>query len=180
VKINDPVVVAEVTKLHEEYEEALVSNDVAKLVTFFWESPLALRFGVNENLYGAEAITEFRKRRSPVGLARASSHVQIVTFGDDSAIVTLEFIRNQNGLQRNGRQSQVWRKFADGWKIVSAHVSFMLEFTIDHAAALVNLPIPAALRAGVSDNLERTTKIARGLLDFPLHEDIGPAGVFEP
>ena len=36
--INDPEVVAQIAALHEQYEAALVSNDVEKLVTFFWDS----------------------------------------------------------------------------------------------------------------------------------------------
>ena len=48
--INDPVVVAEITALHEQYEAALVSNNVEKLQAFFWDSRLALRFGVSEKV----------------------------------------------------------------------------------------------------------------------------------
>ena len=61
--INDPAVVAEVTALHAEYEAALMSNDIKKLTTFFWDSPMAIRFGVRENLYGAAEIEAFRKAR---------------------------------------------------------------------------------------------------------------------
>ncbi len=41
--VNDSDVVAEVRALHEEYETALATNDVATLTRFFWNSPLALR-----------------------------------------------------------------------------------------------------------------------------------------
>src|SRR6185295_17547066 len=119
--VNDPGVVAELGALHKEYEAALVGNDVDKLTGFFWDSRLALRFGVRENLYGAEEIEAFRKARSPAGLNREISNVRIVTFGDDCGIVTLEFRRSQPSASPAGRQSQVWRKFEDGWRIVSAH-----------------------------------------------------------
>src|SRR6266852_2388763 len=109
--VNDPKVAAEIAVLHEEYEAALVSNDVQKLITFFWDSPHALRFGVNESLYGAKQIEEFRQNRPPMDLAREVLHLKIVTFGDDCAVVTLEFVRAVQGVRRNGRQSQVWRKF---------------------------------------------------------------------
>src|SRR3954468_10359172 len=131
--INDPVVVAQIADLHEQYETALVSNDIERLQAFFWNSELALRFGVSENLYGAEEIGEFRRHRPAINLQRKVSRLQIVTFGDDSAIVTLEFIRVFRGLHRRGRQTQMWRKVEDGWKIVSAHVSFMAESYLDHA-----------------------------------------------
>jgi ketosteroid isomerase-like protein len=177
--INDPVVVAEITALHRRYEEALVSNDVATLQELFWDSSLALRFGVSENLYGAEQIGEFRKNRSPVDLRREVLNLRIVTFDSDCAIVTLEFLRYNQGLPRSGRQSQVWRKFDDGWKIVSAHVSFMAESYMHKAAAYIGLPIPPQYRDGVRLNLERSALIARPLLEFALNDDIESAAVFE-
>src|SRR5260370_20028487 len=118
--INDPAVTATIAALHEEYEKALVSNEVEKLMHFFWGSPLALRFGVKESLYGSEEIERFRKNRTPVDLERRVSNLQIVVFGTDTAIVTLEVDRNVQGVPRYGRQSQVWRKFEEGWKIVSS------------------------------------------------------------
>jgi len=178
--INDPVVVAEVTALHEQYEAALVGNDVETLTGFFWDSPLALRFGVGESLYGASEIEAFRKARSPIGLQREVLNLKVVTFGQDTASVTLEFRRKAGGLLRHGRQSQVWRKFAEGWKIVSAHVSFTPDSYLDHAAALAALPIAAEYRAGVQQNLELAAEIARPLLGFPLSPEIEAAPTFEP
>ncbi len=64
--INDPEVTAEILALHEEYEEALVGNNVEKLTAFFWDSFHALRFGVVESLYGSAEIEAFRKARSAV------------------------------------------------------------------------------------------------------------------
>jgi len=178
--INDPVVVAQITALHQRYEEALISNDVTTLQELFWDSSLALRFGVNENLYGAEQIGEFRKNRSPVDLRREVSNLRIVTFDDDCAIVTLEFLRNTQGIPRAGRQSQVWRKLDEGWKIVSAHVSFMAESYIHQAAAYIGLPIPSQYRDGVRLNLERSAMIARPMLEYALNDDTESAAVFEP
>src|SRR5258707_13140831 len=142
--INDPQVVAQIAALHEQYEAALVSNDVEKLVTFFWNSPYALRFGVTESLYGARAIDEFRRNRPPMDLARQVSNLTIVAFGKDCAIVTLEFDRTFQGSPRHGRQSQVWRKVDEGWRIVSAHVSIVPPSYSELAAPLVGLPIPPA------------------------------------
>lgn len=178
--INDPVVVAELTALHEKYEAALVSNHVEKLQEFFWDSPQALRFGIGENLYGAEEISNFRRNRSPVGLEREPLNVQVVTFGADTGVVTLEFVRNIGGVRRHGRQSQFWRKFDEGWKIVSAHVSFMVQSYLDFAAAMVRLPIPADLRGKVQVNLDRSAAIAAPLLDYPLTVQNEGAAVFEP
>jgi hypothetical protein len=176
VAINDPGVVAEVRALHEEYETALVSNDVAKLTRFFWDSPLALRFGVRENLYGADQIETFRKSRPPIGLDRKMLNVQIVTFGSDCAIVTLEFLRGGH----HGRQSQTWWKFPDGWKVVSAHVSFMYETYAEQSAALVGLPVPTENSFAVTQNIERAIRIAAPVLGHVLTEEIQSAPRFEP
>jgi ketosteroid isomerase-like protein len=178
--INDPAVTATIAALHEEYEMALVSNDVEKLMHFFWGSPLALRFGVNESLYGSEEIEAFRKNRPAVDLERRISNLQIVALGTDTAIVTLEFDRNVQGVPRHGRQSQVWRKFDQGWKIVSAHVSLVPLSYIDEASAVVGLPITAEYREGVRQNIERAGIIAKPLLAFEMDEMTEGAPVFVP
>ncbi len=176
--LNDPAVVAEVNALHEAYEAALVGNDVEKLTEFFWDSALALRFGASESLYGAEEILAFRKARPANDLARSVSNLRIVTFGPDTAIVTLEFDRNTGGVLRHGRQSQVWRKMPEGWKIVSAHVSLVPEDFMTHAAVQVGLPIPAEYRDGVRLNLERSRAIAEPLLALQLDGSVESATVF--
>jgi hypothetical protein len=121
--INDPPVLAELASLYPRYEEALVSNDVDTLVQMFWASPLVVRFGATENLYGIKEIEAFRKGRSPANLSRQVSHLQITSFGTDFASITLEFERLVNGVRLRGRQSQTWVRLAEGWRIVAAHVS---------------------------------------------------------
>lgn len=121
--INDPQVVAELANLYPRYEEALVLNDVDTLVQMFWASPLVVRFGATENLYGIEEIEAFRKGRSPANLSRQVSHLQITSFGTNFASITLEFERLVEGAHRRGRQSQTWVRLAEGWRIVAAHVS---------------------------------------------------------
>ncbi len=121
--INDPEIVAELEALYPKYEAALMANDAETLTRMFWASPHAMRFGVTENLYGIDEIDAFRKSRSPANLARIVKHLDIVTFGRDFASVTLEFERTVNGKIVSGRQSQVWVRFPEGWRIVSAHVS---------------------------------------------------------
>ncbi|MEQ1886871.1 MAG: oxalurate catabolism protein HpxZ [Bryobacteraceae bacterium] len=180
MKLNDPAVVAEITALHDRYETALVSNDVEILTAFFWDSPHALRFGVAESLYGAEEILAFRQARAAVDLARKIFKTKIVTFGDDSAITTIEFLRIVGGIRHHGRQTQVWRKLPEGWKIVSAHVSLVPQSFMDHAAQQVGLPIPDSLREGVRINLERTKVIAKPLLEMTLSAATEAAPVFEP
>jgi hypothetical protein len=123
--INDPEIVAELQSLYPRYEQALMANDAEALTKMFWASPHALRFGVTENLYGIDEIEAFRKGRSGVNLARTVKRLDVVTFGSDFGSVTLEFERTINGKTTSGRQSQVWVRFPEGWRIVSAHVSML-------------------------------------------------------
>lgn len=122
--INLPEVLAEVTQAFNRYEQALVSNDVAVLDELFWNHPLTLRYGVNENLYGYEAIKAFRSGRPAQGLSRDVLRTVITTYGRDFATANIEF-RRQNS-ERSGRQSQTWMRTAQGWRVVSAHVSLLL------------------------------------------------------
>ena len=123
--INDPKIVAEMTALYSKYEAALIGNDVETLTAMFWDSPHALRFGAMENLHGIEEIAAFRKARPGVHLARTIKRLDVVTFGSDFGSVTLEFERKVGDQTVLGRQSQVWVRLAEGWKIVSAHVSLL-------------------------------------------------------
>jgi len=123
--INHPDLISELTSLYLQYETALVENDIATMDSLFWDSPHVVRFGATENLYGSEAVRTFRQNRPPKNLAREIFNLTVVTFADDTAAITLEFRRKIDGVLRHGRQSQMWRKFPDGWKVVSAHVSLM-------------------------------------------------------
>jgi hypothetical protein len=125
LQINDPETLAELQALYPQYETALVTNDVETLTRMFWASPHAMRFGVTENLHGIDEIEAFRKGRSPANLARIVRRLDIVTFGKDFGSVTLEFERTANGKTTLGRQSQVWVRLPEGWRIVSAHVSVL-------------------------------------------------------
>lgn len=178
--INDPAVVREILALHQEYEAALVGNDIAKLTELFWDSSQALRFGVGESLYGAAEIDAFRKARPAINLEREVFNLGIVTFGSSHATVTIEFKRMASGILRHGRQSQVWVKFPEGWKIVSAHVSFTPTSYMESAASLIGLQIPAEYAEGVRQNIERSAQIAAPLLAYSLSEEIESAQVFRP
>lgn len=123
--INQPDLVAELTELYLQYETALIENNLDVLDDLFWESPDVVRFGATENLYGIHEIRQFRRDRPTQDLSREISNLKVVTFGEDTASVTLEFARMTKGGLRQGRQSQMWRKLPEGWKIVSAHVSIL-------------------------------------------------------
>ena len=124
-EINDRALVAEITTLYMEYEQALCSNDIETMDRLFWDSTEVIRLGATENLYGIEEIRAFRQGRPAVNLEREILKLKVVTFDQDTASVVLEFKRLINDIARYGRQSQMWRKFPEGWKIVFAHVSFL-------------------------------------------------------
>ena len=118
--LDDPQVLAEVTAAFHDYERALMADDIAALDRLFHASPATVRYGVGEVLYGIDAIREFRKGRGGSPQRRLGT-VAIAAYGQDFATANAEFFRE--GSARRGRQSQAWVRFADGWKIVAAHVS---------------------------------------------------------
>jgi ketosteroid isomerase-like protein len=122
-ELNIPEVVAEVTATFQRYERALVANDIEALDALFWNNPNTLRFGIAENLYGYEAIASFRSSRAPIDLTRYLKNTVIVTYGRDFATANTEFQRV--GSSVIGRQSHVWVRTGDGWRIAAAHVSLM-------------------------------------------------------
>ena len=125
--IDLPDVLAEVTAQFARYEAALVSNDVAVLDELFRNDSRTLRYGINENLYGYEAIMAFRAGRSPVGLMRKTARTVITTYGRDTAVASTLFYRDVWAGSKVGRQMQTWVRFPEGWRIVAAHVSIIDE-----------------------------------------------------
>ncbi len=123
--INDPAILAEVTERFEAYESALGANDLATLDGFFWDSPHVLRYGVGENLTGIDMIRAFRRGRVGGSPPRTLHNTVVTTWGRDFATTNTEF-RRVNSV-RIGRQTQVWVRMPEGWRIVAGHVSMMQE-----------------------------------------------------
>ena len=119
-----PEIVAEVEACFADYETALIRNDVAALTAMFSDLPQTIRYGINENLYGAKEIHAFRAGRSPVGLSRQLSRTVISTYGRDFAIASTMFER-ATAPGKIGRQMQSWVRMPQGWRIVAAHVSLI-------------------------------------------------------
>lgn len=120
--INDESVHAEVSRLFQLYEDALVSNNVVVLDELFWADERTIRYGGAENLYGSAEILAFRKARSAQGLSRQLSRTVITTYGADFATCSTLFERD-NVPGKIGRQMQTWVRMPVGWRIVAAHVS---------------------------------------------------------
>jgi hypothetical protein len=123
LQINLPTPLAELNQVFDQYEDALIHNKVDVLDALFWNSLHTLRYGAKENLFGYDQIKAFRASRPAVGLVRDIVDRHIVTFGDAMGVANVTFRRLNE--PRIGRQSQTWVKFADGWCVVSAHVSWM-------------------------------------------------------
>jgi LmbE family N-acetylglucosaminyl deacetylase len=121
--IDHPAVLEAVTAAFYRYEKALISNDIAVLDELFWEDARTVRFGATENLYGIAQIRDFRNARPSQGLERLLRHTVITAYGEEMAVASTEFTRENS--ERVGRQMQTWVKFPCGWRIVAAHVSLM-------------------------------------------------------
>lgn len=120
MQINKSKIVTEIEEQVMRYEKALVNNEIAVLNELFWHSEHTVRLGGSENLFGFDAIAQFRSNRSTKGLDRVVEKVSVSTFGEQLACAHVIFSRPGQPL---GRQSQTWVKIDQQWRIVSAHVS---------------------------------------------------------
>ncbi len=127
MQINIPEVLEELTVAFEEYERALLANEPEVLISLFWRDPRTVRYGVAENLYGSNEIAAYRKTRAGQGGApqRKTTRTVITTYGRDFGTTNIEYIRTMSG--KAGRQSQAWMRTPDGWRIVAAHVSLLVD-----------------------------------------------------
>ncbi|MBD0266852.1 oxalurate catabolism protein HpxZ [Pseudanabaena sp. FACHB-2040] len=125
MEMNLPEVVAEVRAAFDRYEAALINNEVAVLDELFWQSPHTVRYGATENLYGYDAIATFRASRPALDLQRSLTKTVITTYGQDFATANTEFRKTAS--DKLGRQTQTWLRTPEGWRVVSAHVSFLPE-----------------------------------------------------
>ncbi|WP_122812969.1 oxalurate catabolism protein HpxZ, partial [Pseudomonas viridiflava] len=116
--INLPHVVAEVSHAFTDYERALLANELTTLDAYFWNAEHTVRYGVAENLHGADTIARYRRQCQPVGPGRTLLRTVISTFGEDFATVSTEF--HDGVTQRLGRQMQTWVRLEGGWKVVAA------------------------------------------------------------
>lgn len=121
--MNDPKTVREITDIVKAYDKALIENDLDAINAFFLNSEEIVRYGPNENLYGAKAIAAFRAARPAGPKPRSVTAIHVIVTGKDHAIAHTEFFTP--GSDKCGRQTQCWSRFPDGWKIIGAHVSYI-------------------------------------------------------
>ena len=121
VGLDRPEVVADVAAAFGRYEQALGDGDVAVLTELFWDDGRCVRFGVADRQQGAGEIAAWRREHPTVPAGRRLSGTRVLAIDDRTAVVTTLF--GYPGGRIEGRQSQTWVRFADGWRIVAAHVS---------------------------------------------------------
>ena len=121
MKINIPAVHAEITDAFWRYTNALIVNDIDTVIGLFWHSEHTLRYGVAENLYGMAAIAKFRNGQRGNTIEREVTRLVITSYGQDYGTANSEILRIDTG--EAGRMSHTWVRFAEGWRIVAAHVS---------------------------------------------------------
>lgn len=126
-QIDDPRVLAELTAVFEDYERALMANDLAALDAFFWSDARVTRYGIADRQWGADALAAWRAGVPAPTFTRQLLHPRVLGLGPDVAVIQVEFLRSDSVLR--GFQTQVWARLAgQGWKIAAAHVS-MIEWT---------------------------------------------------
>jgi hypothetical protein len=131
VQIDDDEVIAEVTAAFRAYEAALVAERHDELDAWFWDDARVVRFGIAELQYGHEAIAAWRRRSPHVGDDRMLHNTVVTAFGPDHAIVATEF--GPAGEVASGRQSQLWVRIDDRWRIAHAHVSLVDGAVVERA-----------------------------------------------
>ena len=119
---NDPATLAEVEANFAAYETALLKNDNETLARMFLDRPDTVRYGVNDAQQGHAEVLAFRATQSP--FERVLDRTVITTYGSDCATAQTRFIRDDLP-GKIGRQTQVWVRTPDGWKVAAAHVSMM-------------------------------------------------------
>lgn len=119
--LDRPEVVAAVRVVFDRYERALREADVATLTELFWDDPRCVRYGVADRQRGAAQIAAWRREHPGVPPGRTLSQTVIVAIDDRTAVVSTLF--GYPGSRAEGRQTQTWVRFPDGWRIVAAHVS---------------------------------------------------------
>lgn len=122
--VDRPDVVAAVRRVFHDYERALMDNDVAALIDYFWSDARLTRYGIADRQLGIEQMVAFRRATPAPTFTRRLENLRITAFGDHMAVALVEFVRSDTPLR--GFQSQTWVRFpVDDWKIVAAHVSMI-------------------------------------------------------
>lgn len=122
-QIDDPRVLAELTAVFEDYERALMANDLAALDAFFWSDARVTRYGIADRQWGIAELRAYRAATPAPAFTRRLEHLRLHSYGPDHAVAQVEFVRSDTPLR--GFQTQTWVRLPEGWRIVAAHVSMI-------------------------------------------------------
>lgn len=122
-QVNLPEVVAEITKIFYEYEQALMTNHVENLNQYFWQDERVTRYGIADRQFGINELIAYRQATPAPDFTRILENLRVITVDESMAICQVEFVRNDITLR--GFQTQTWIKMEGVWRIVSAHVSMI-------------------------------------------------------
>jgi len=122
-QVNLKHVIDEITTVFNDYENALMSNDLLALREYFWDDPGVTRYGIADRQWGIEELDAYRQSVPKPDFTRELSNLRITSIGESFASVQVEFVRTDSDLK--GFQTQTWVRFKAGWKIISAHVSMI-------------------------------------------------------
>jgi hypothetical protein len=121
VALDRPEVVAEVRAAFDRYEKALAEGDVPVMIELFWADPRCVRFGVADRQQGGAEIEAWRRGHPSVPPGRTLRDTRVLAVDDRMAVVTTLIGYPDRAIE--GRQSQTWVRFPEGWRVVEAHVS---------------------------------------------------------
>src|SRR4051794_1712266 len=109
-----------------------MANDVDAMQSLFWDDQRVVRYGIADEQHGADELRAWRAKQSALPLGRTLDGTQVTVVGADAAVVTTRF--RYPGRPFVGRQTQVWIRRPEGWRIASAHVSEIAATDSDSAA----------------------------------------------
>jgi hypothetical protein len=121
--IDHPEVIAEIQAIFAAYERDFMGNDVEPLLAHFWADERLTRYGIADRQFGMAQQRAYREATPAPTFTRRLENLRIHAFGPDTAVALVEFVRSDTALR--GFQSQTWVRMAEGWRIVSAHVSMI-------------------------------------------------------
>lgn len=112
--------VSEVERCSDVYEAALLRNDVEVLNAMFWDHPDVVRFGIADQQHGFAEVVAWRAGAPAISSARQITSRRIVALAPGAVAVDITFADDDRTV---GRQSQVWIRVENSWRIARAHVS---------------------------------------------------------
>lgn len=121
MEVNRADVIDEVVAASDLYEAALAAGDVSGLNVLFWHDERAVRVGDSDIQRGHDEISAYRRDGGNGAVIRVNGVRNVTAFGRDLAVVDVLSVYPRDS--RQGRQSQIWLRTDQGWRVAHAHVS---------------------------------------------------------